>query len=140
MTESPNTLEEAPLHVICASVCSGSRFVADVAVEIVEDLIKHGANICTATMELLPVAAHRGKLQAVELLIKCVGVDPNFRGRQGMTSLILSCRSGRVDVVKLLLETDALDIDVVDDAGKKAIDYATSNGKEDIVLILMNRN
>ena len=133
-------LEGSPLHIICASVCSGHPTVADFAAEIVGDLLSHGAKVGTVTKELLPIAAHRGKLHAVEFLIKYVGIDPNFRGRQGMTSLILSARSGRADVVTLLLENDALELDILDDAGKKAIDYAIANGKDDVVRLLMKRN
>lgn len=135
-TDSLCPLEGAPLHIICTSVCSGSPAVAKFAAEIVSDLHSHGAKIGSVTMELLPIAAHRGKLHGVKFLIKIVGVDPNFRGRQGMTSLILSSRSGRADIVRLLLENEALDLDVLDDAGKSAMDYATANGKEDIVRLL----
>ncbi len=141
VTDATQQVEKAPLHIICASACSeSSTITSSVAVEVVQDLLSYGAKISSATMELLPIAAHRGRLRAVELLVKYVGVDPNFRGRQGMTSLILSSRSGKVDVVKFLLEIETLELDTVDDSGKRAIDYAVANGKDIIVRLLTERN
>ena len=92
------------------------------------------------TKELLPHAANRGKLHAVEFLIKDVGADPNLRSRQGMTSLILAARAGKTDVVKLLLQFESLDVDIVDDAGKRAFDYATTNNRQEIVSLLTERS
>jgi len=142
ISETPSPLEEAPLHIISSSICSTSSItiVADVAAEIIKDLLSHGAKISSVTMDLLPRAAHRGKLDAVKFLTESVGVNPNFRGRQGMTSLILSSRSGKTEVVQLLLENDSVDVGITDDAGKKAIDYASTNGKEEVVSLLLERS
>jgi hypothetical protein len=98
-----------------------------------------GARICPATKALLPNAAHRGKLHAVEYLIKDVGSDPNVVWRQGMTPLILAARAGRTDIVNLLLTVDSLDLDLVDNAGKTAVDYAIANGRNEIVTLLLER-
>ena len=110
-----------------------------VAADIGRDLISGGARICPATKALLPNAAHRGKLHAVEYLIRDVGSDPNVVWRQGMTPLILAARAGRTDIVNLLLTVDSLDLDLVDNAGKTAVDYAIANGRNEIVTLLLER-
>lgn len=145
--DTPSPLEEAPLHIISSTICTSTsitplsaHIVADIAKEIIQDLLSHGAKISSVTMDLLPSAAHRGKLHGVKFMIDSVGVNVNFRGRQGMTSLILASRSGKTDVVKLLLENDSLDLGIAGDAGKKAIDYASANGKEEIVALLLGRS
>ena len=146
-TKSP--LEGAPLHNICSCICSAyaslpstAAIAAPFVTDIVRDLLAHGATICSETMLLLPNAAHRGRLSVVQFLIEVVGVDPNFRGRQGMTSLHFAARTGKIDVVNWLLDSvgDSIDINIVDDAGKRAVDYAAANGKQDIVDILLKRS
>ncbi|KAL7533532.1 hypothetical protein ACHAXR_008234 [Thalassiosira sp. AJA248-18] len=125
--------------IICSAYSRAPReelASATVAAEIIQDLLAHGAKVGSCSMDLLPSASHRGNIQSVEFLTKSVGIDPNFRGRQGMTSAILASRSGKTDIVKLLLALDSLDLSIVDDAGKSAIDYATANGKEEIVGLL----
>jgi ankyrin repeat protein len=133
-------LEGAPLHTISLLACSASSVVVtSVAMDIGRDLISRGAAICSSTKALLPNAAHRGKLDAVEYLIKDVGSDPNVVWRQGMTPLILAARAGKTDVVHLLLTFDTLDLDIVDNSGKTAFDYAVANGRNEIVTLLAER-
>jgi ankyrin repeat protein len=133
-------LERAPLHAISSLACSASSaIISSVAINIGRDFISHGAAICSSTKELLPTAAHRGKLDVVEYLIKDVGSDPNVVWRQGMTSLILAARTGRMEIVNLLLTFDTLDLDIVDNSGKTAVDYAIANGHNDIVTMLAGR-
>lgn len=147
ISNTPAPLEEAPLHIICSSICmaySGSATselltAADSAADTIRDLLAHGAKIGSVTMALLPMAAHRGRVQSVKFMIETVGVNPNYRGRQGMTSLILASRSGKIDIVRVLLAYETLDMEMSDDAGKKAIDYATANGKEEIVGLLQQQ-
>ncbi len=133
-------LEGAPLHTISSCACSATSVVAAVAAaDIGRDLISRGATICPATEALLPNAAHRGKLHAVEYLIKDVGCDPNVVWRQGMTPLILAARAGRTDIVNLLLTVDTLNLDVADNSGKTAVDYAIANGRNEIANLLLER-
>jgi ankyrin repeat protein len=133
-------LEGAPLHTISSLACSASSvIVTSVAIIIGRGLISHGAAICSSTKELLPNAAHRGKLDVVEYLIKDVGSDPNVVWRQGMTPLILAARTGKTEIVNLLLTFDTLDLDIVDNAGKTAVDYAIANGRNEIVTLLAER-
>lgn len=146
-SSNPSPLAEAPLHVICSSICSAyfqtpklESIATHSSEEIILDLLAHGAKVGSVTMALLPNAAHRGNVRSVDLLTRVVGVDPNFRGRQGMTGLILASRVGKVDVVKLMLEDESVDVSITDDAGKTAVDYATANGKEDTVKLLLRRS
>jgi len=145
---NPNTfpnpyqkLEDAPLHTISVVACStallSNNIASIIAMEIGQELITHGAQIGTATKDLLPHAANKGNLAAVEYLINNLDSDPNVRGRQGMTALILAARAGKTDVVKYLLHCDkAVELEITDDAGNRAIDYATKNNREDIVALL----
>ena len=140
---STNPLEGAALYMISSSICSSASpttAAIDVAEEIVKDLLSHGAKVGSSTMALLPSCAHRGRVHGVKFLLDLVKVDPNYRGRQGMTCLIFASRSGKIEIVKLLLEYDSLDLNIVDDVGKKAIDYATANGKDEIVALLLERS
>ena len=147
MSDTPEPMTEAPLHVLCSGICTAHTFspaVASAAAEFaagaVRELRARGAKVGSATMALLPMAAMRGKADAVTFLVDVAGVDPNYRGRQGMTSLILAARGGKKDVVKLLMGYDALDLDMVDNGGKRAVDYASANGKKEIVEILSSRS
>ena len=148
MSQSQSPLEGAPLHTICSCICStysspstSTTFATPFATQIIQCLLQHGAEIITETKLLLPNAAHRGRLGAVQFLVQDVGIDPNFRGRQGMTSLHFAARSGKVDVVTWLLDYvgESMDDKIVDDAGKKAIDYASANGKQEIVDLLLKK-
>lgn len=130
-------LEDAPLHTISVVACSSlssNNIASIVAMEIGQELITHGAQIATATKDLLP---QTGNFAAVQYLIHTVDADPNVRGRQGMTSLILAARAGKIDIVKYLLQCGKdVDLEITDNAGLRAIDYATKNDREEIVALL----
>jgi ankyrin repeat protein len=135
------SLEWEPLAMIAACICSAFPYNAKFAMPFVSKaskyLLAHGAKVDDNTEMLLPTAAHRGKLDALQFLVEVVGVDPNTKGRQGMTALHFAARAGKIDVVKWLLDyCDNIDIDIVDGVGKKAIDYATANSKQEIVGLL----
>jgi hypothetical protein len=143
---NPNTfpnpyenLEDAPLHTISVVACSrafSSSIVSIIAMEIGQELITHGAQIATATKDLLP---QTGTLAAVQYLIHTVDADPNVRGRQGMTLLILAARAGKTDIVKYLLQCGKdVDLEITDNTGLRAIDYAMKNNREEIVALLNN--
>ena len=145
---NPNTfpnpyenLVDAPLHTISVVACSAafssnSSVSIPIAMEIGQELISHGAQIASATKDLLP---QTGNVAAVQYLIHTIGADPNVRGRQGMTSLILAARAGKIDVVKYLLQCGKdVDLEITDNAGLRAIDYAMKNNREEIVALLNN--
>lgn len=73
----------------------------------------------------------------IQFLINVLGIDPNFRGRQGMTALHFAARGGKSEIVKWMLDNcPTLDANVLDGTGQKAVDYARANGKENIVELL----
>jgi len=141
VADSSDEMKGAPLHIISSAVCSASEDTAqaEIASMMVANLLESGATMSSCTMELLPTAAQRRKLFAIQFLLKH-GVDPNVQGRQGMTALIFASRTGRKEIVECLLENDALDLNITDNAGKKAIDYATANNKEEVIALLLKKS
>jgi len=138
-------LEKAPLHVACSSFCAAyarSSFPAKLAAPFVEQTVrslrKKGASISAETESILSDASRRGRIAVVQFLVGVVGVNPNVRGRQGMTSLHFAARGGKVDVVEWLMKSTngMLDSSIVDDANKKAVDYAAANNNEVIIHLL----
>ena len=51
------------------------------------------------TIQLLHQAARRGQLQLAEFLVSRLKVDPNTKGRQGLTPLHFAARSGQVGIL-----------------------------------------
>lgn len=109
-------------------------------------LKKHGAQSSSSIVNLIHDGVRRGHLDTVEFWIEKVGIDPNTKGRQGLTLLHFASRSGKIDIVQWLLSFQgnvdagipAVDLSVVDDRGKTALDAAVANNKEDIVSLLKN--
>jgi len=91
---------------------------------------------------LLHQAARRGQADMVVFLIERMGIDPNYRNRQGMTPLQFAARSGQVAIIQYLLSLDAerifgpIDISATDDLGQTALDAARVNGKLQVVDLL----
>ncbi|KAL7486259.1 hypothetical protein ACHAW6_011856 [Cyclotella cf. meneghiniana] len=105
--------------------------------EIAQEFLSHNAQVNNETQMLLPSYAHRGKLEMIQFLINVLGIDPNFRGRQGMTALHFAARGGKSEIVRWMLDNcPTLDANVLDGTGQKAVDYARANGKENIVELL----
>ena len=82
-------------------------------------------------------ACRRGNLIMVQFLIESIGVNPNHRGRQGLTPLHFGARSGRTEIVEWLLSYKGAEVDanILDDRGKTALDAARANDKTDIVAL-----
>ena len=101
-------------------------------------LIQHGATVSDseATSQLLHDAARRSMMDAVKFWINELGVDPNTKGRQGMTPLQFAARSGKVEIVKFLLSQETIDISLADDRGQTPLNAAKANQKDDIVKLL----
>jgi ankyrin repeat protein len=100
-------------------------------------LMSHGA-ITSPCVPIMHEAARRGHVRTVEFCVETLGIDPNTKGRQGLTSLHFAARSGKVDVVELLLSLPFIDPSLVDDRGKTSLDAAMANDKHDIVNLLKN--
>jgi len=99
-------------------------------------LIISGANVSTSTAQVLLDAARRDERQMVRLLIEDLKVDPNARGRQGMTPLQFAARAGKTEMVKYLLSCKGIEANTKDDRGQSALDAARVNNKQDIVELL----
>jgi len=89
------------------------------------------------TSLLLHDAARRNNQETARFMLDVIGVDPNTKGRQGMTPLQFAARSGKTEMVRFLLSRNGIDPTIQDDRGNTALDAARANQKNDIVAILM---
>ncbi|GFH62106.1 hypothetical protein CTEN210_18582 [Chaetoceros tenuissimus] len=109
--------------------------------EIAKRMKNKGASMTDKVIQMMHTAARKGLTLAVEFWIRDLQVDPNIKGRQGLTVLHFAARSGKTRVVELLFRLNdeldlSLDINQVDDRGKTALDAAIANGKDDIVELI----
>lgn len=109
--------------------------------EITKKMKNKGASMSDKVIQMMHTAARKGLAPAVEFWIRDLQVDPNIKGRQGLTPLHFAARSGKSQVVELLFRLNdeldlGLDINQVDDRGKTALDAAIANGKDDIVDLI----
>ena len=99
-------------------------------------LKEHGAAVPQPTVKLLHDATRRGMIPMTRFLVETLKVDPNARGRQGMTPIQFAARSGQKAMVEHLLSNYAIDLSIKDDRGKTALDAAKANNKTEIVDLL----
>ena len=85
--------------------------------------------------ELLDALIRRDEQTALELL-KLPGIDVEFKGRSGVTPLMLASKHGYVDVVKALLEKGA-NVHAVDDNGTTVIEFPANRHKEKILQLTL---
>ena len=85
----------------------------------------------------LTVTSFLGLQTLVKLLLEEHGVEVNFTGGEGRTSLTWAAEHGHVDVVQLLLQRGAK-IDCEDMMGQTPLSWAAGNGKLDVVKMLLN--
>ncbi len=114
--------------------------VEDSDVEIIEELVKLGADINikddngkTALMD----AAHEGEIDVVETLLEC-DVDVSLTDRSGFSALHASVLSKNKDVVSAILnkcDDDAIN-KVWEDFFKTPLDIALENRSGDIIDML----
>jgi len=142
--ESPQPMDEAPLHILCkllvTTTPSSSGVELDCVTAVVQALKTHGAKVNASTMTLVPTLAVRNQIKLIKFFLETVGVDVNTRGRQEMTTLILAARGGKTEIVKYLATYDNLDVEAKDSAGKTAMDYAQRNNKQAVIDLLLARN
>jgi len=136
-----------------SSISSSFSFKEACFKKIAIDLLAHGAKLSTEIIQMMHDAARRGNTRTIQFWVEALGVDPNMRGRQGLTPLHFAARSGKVRVVDLLLSFDgvgignaignaviAIDLSVVDDRNKTALDAAKANGRQEVVDLLMGHS
>ncbi len=111
-------------------------FVREIALE----YYSKGGEMTTKSISCLHNAARRGQLNLIQFWIEKLGVDPNVKGRQGLTALHFAARGGKVEIVKYLLDRDDIDVGILDDRGKTALDAATVNSKSDVILLLEQKS
>jgi ankyrin repeat protein len=108
-------------------------------VGIVAALIEVGAEVNTRsdTVSALGVAAAKGNVQIVEMLIEA-GAYSSFDDYNGITALMIATAEGHVDVVKALMDTAAEQ--PIDMPGfEEAIDLAVQEGHPDIEQLLLDQ-
>jgi len=139
----------APLHILCK--CLESLYISKPTDNItilltlekaIISLKLHGAMISQDTIYLMHDASRRNNVGFVSFLIEKLGIDPNTKGRQGLTPLHFAARSGHIDVVEYLLNRIPssclykVDSNILDDLGMTALDAARVNGKDGVVELL----
>lgn len=127
-----------PLARVCTAIQQAYKNKQDATLleETCRLLIQHEATVTPDLEQLLHAACRKNELQFAKLLTEIVRVDPNVKGRQGMTPLQFAARSGRTEMVQYLLSLPNIDISIPDDRGKTALDAAKVNEKEDVVALL----
>jgi ankyrin len=97
---------------------------------------KAHVNHPTHTRHPLAIAASKGAIETVRLLL-CVRADPNaeFMG-SGYTALMFASQNGFHDVVNTLIQAKA-DIHKMTDTGRTALSLAASSGRADIINTLL---
>lgn len=109
--------------------------------EIAKKMKNKGVSMSEKVTQMMHTAARKGLTSAVEFWIRDLQVDPNIKGRQGLTIMHFAARSGKVQVVELLFRLNdeldlGLDVNQVDDRGKTALDAAIANGRDDIIQLI----
>lgn len=127
-----------PLARVCSAIQQAYKNKEDATLleETCRLLIQNKASVTPDLEQLLHTACRKNELEFAKLLTEIVGVDPNVKGRQGMTPLQFAARSGRTEMAQYLLSRPNIDITIPDDRGKTALDAAKVNDKEDVVALL----
>lgn len=114
--------------------------VGDRAAELVPLLLKAGARVGAPADSVSPghdrfghvrMAAARGDPEVLAMLLRAGG-DPDARGRDGSTPLIVAVRNGHAEAVRLLLEAGA-DPALAGPGAWTAVQWALRQGDEAVV-------
>mmetsp|Transcript_12394 Transcript_12394/g.23230 ORF Transcript_12394/g.23230 Transcript_12394/m.23230 type:complete len:404 (+) Transcript_12394:74-1285(+) len=137
----------SPIYVVCKALDrelvqydDTDDYLAEQKIDALKNiasLLKSCGATITPCLSILHDAARRGHEGIIEYFVKVLGIDPNTKGRQGLSPLHFAARSGKVNVVKLLLSFESIDPMIVDDRGKTPLDAAMANEK-DVIVDLLN--
>lgn len=132
----------SPLVRVCSALQNEYKNQNDAQVQILKEtcnlLVQNKAQITPELEQMLHTACRKDELDFAKLLIDVVGINPNVKGRQGMTPLQFAARSGKVEMVQFLLGHSNIDISLQDDRGQTALDAARVNNKQDVVILMEN--
>lgn len=81
-------------------------------------------------------SARKNDLPTVQYCLQVLHVNPNLRGRQGMTALQFAARSGHMEILNYLLQCPDIDLQITDDRGQTPLDAARSNQRQDVIAAL----
>ena len=87
----------------------------------------------------LSIAAEKGHVIFLELLLGRDDVDVNHKNPRGDTPLILAVAKGLVVAVMLLLSRADVDVNCKDISWNTPLSWAATNGNEAVVEVLLNR-
>jgi hypothetical protein len=139
---SEDEKDEPPLHRVCCALREAYKqgdqglVVVDLLQELAGLLLGAGATVETATTQLLHEAARRNETAMARFLVETLHMNPNGKGRQGMTALQFAARSGRMEILHYFLSLSSIDVQATDDRGQTALDAARVNGHEGAVATL----
>lgn len=127
---------EHGVHELHAAVLRGDF-------ELVQSLVTSGdADVDTPDEEkgvtALLLAAGKGKVQVVELLIKLGANVTLQRGKYQMSALHCAAKGGHLAVVKVLLDADSSNINALDGTGCTALYWTTRKGYVKIADFLLD--
>jgi ankyrin repeat protein len=134
----------SPLYIVCdaLSTLHSSTKIRRHLKSIALSLVKSGAILSSSIQHMMHDSARRGHLSNVIFWVEKLAIDPNSKGRQGLTPMHFASRSGRVEIVEWLLSIDGkqkVDCRIIDGRGKTALDAARSNNNEDIIKLITQR-
>lgn len=79
-----------------------------------------------------------GNVEAVRILLKAEGIQPNIVNALGHTALLTAVVRNWAEVVNILLDDDRVDVNIRDGSGRTAFELAKEEGYADIMTLLEN--
>lgn len=108
----------------------------------VSKLLASGADAASQDTDkflALHIAAGKGYLPVVELLLQLPGIDVNAQDKHGSTALHEAAKNGRLPIVELLLQHRGTDVNRKDNYGCTALHEASDEGYLRVVELLLRR-
>ncbi|KAL3248074.1 hypothetical protein ABHI18_012178, partial [Aspergillus niger] len=108
----------------------------------VSKLLASGADAASQDTDkflALHIAAGKGHLPVVELLLQLPGINVNAQDKHGSTALHKAVYNGRLPIVELLLQHRETDVNKKDNYGCTALHEAIDEGRLRVVELLLRR-